>query len=118
MKNHGFLHKTKRQHKIKAKNVLSSRKNEVFVVLNNKEPEWMSTEDVDIPPLDSYEVIEKDQVLPVYVWWKLFNAMGIIFREFREKNKKNNEPEPWKSIKNREENKYFVYAKLAHEKQR
>ena len=37
MKNHGFLHKTKRQQKIKAKNVLSSRKNEVFVVLDVEE---------------------------------------------------------------------------------
>ena len=66
MKNHGILHKTKRQHKIKAKNVLSSRKNEVLVVLDVKKPEWMSTEDVDIPPLGSCEVIEEDQVLPVY----------------------------------------------------
>ena len=63
------------------------------------------------------QVIEEDQVLPVYGWWKLFNAMGIIFRELREKNKKNNEPEPWQSIKDREYNKYFVYAKLAHVKQ-
>ena len=66
IKNHCFLHKTKRQHKIKVKNVLSSRKNEVFVVLDVEEPEWMSTEDVDIPPPDSCEVIEEDKVLPVY----------------------------------------------------
>ena len=51
---------------IKSENVLSSRKNEVLVVLDVEEPEWMSTEDVDIPPLDSCEVIEEDQVLPVY----------------------------------------------------
>ena len=61
-----FYTKPKDRHKVKAKNMLSSRKNEVLVVLDVEEPEWMSTEDVDIPPLDSCEVIEKDQVLLVY----------------------------------------------------
>ena len=41
-------------------------KSEVLVVLDVEEPEWMSSEDVYIPPLDSCEVIEEDQVLPVY----------------------------------------------------
>ena len=49
--------KPKDRHKVKAKNMLSSKKNEVLVVLDVEEPEWMSTEDVDIPPLDSCEVI-------------------------------------------------------------
>ena len=61
-----FYTKPKDRHKVKAKNVLSSRTNEVLVVLDVEELEWMSTEDVDIPPLDSYEFIEEYQVLPVY----------------------------------------------------
>ena len=61
-----FYTKPKDRHKVKAKNMLSSRKNEVLLVLDVEKPEWMSTEDVDIPPLDSCEVIEGYQVLPVY----------------------------------------------------
>ena len=57
---------TQNQKTAQSKSVLSSRTNEVLVVLDVEEPECMSTEDVDIPPLDFYEVIEEYQVLPVY----------------------------------------------------
>ena len=43
-----FYTKPKDRHKVKAKNMLSSRKNEVLVVLDVEKPEWMSTEDVEI----------------------------------------------------------------------
>ena len=66
LKNHSSIHKTKKQHKIKAKKVLSSRKDEVLVIVNDEEPEWMSREDVDIQPPQSCELLEEDQVLPVF----------------------------------------------------
>ena len=45
--------------------MLSSTKDEILVVLIDEEPEWMSTEDVEIIP-ESCEVIEEDQILPVF----------------------------------------------------
>ena len=46
--------------------MLSSKKDEVLVVLDDEEPEWMSTEDVDITPPEFCEVIEEDQDLTVF----------------------------------------------------
>ena len=87
MKNHNFLNITKRQHKIKAKKVLSSRKDEVLVVLNGEDPEWMSTEDVEITPPEFCEVIGEDQILPVFTtdenfsmpWESLFRSSKTPF---------------------------------------
>ena len=81
MKNHGFLQKTRRKHKIKAKKILSSRKDEILVILDDEEPEWISTKDVETTPPESCEVIEEDQVLPVFTLDENFSMpLGIIFR--------------------------------------
>ena len=40
--------------------MLSSRKDEVLVVPEDEEPEWISTKDVEIIPPESCEVIEED----------------------------------------------------------
>ena len=36
------------------------------MVLDDEDPDWMSTEDVKITPPEFCEVIEKDQGLPVF----------------------------------------------------
>ena len=60
--------------------MLSSTKDEILVVLIDEEPEWMSTEDVEIIP-ESCEVIEEDQILPVFTLDENFlMPLGIIFR--------------------------------------
>ena len=78
MKNHGSLYKIKRKHKTKAKKVLSSRKDEVLVVLDVEESEWMSTEDLKITPPESCEVLEEDHAI-FYAWQIFLMPWGIIF---------------------------------------
>ena len=50
------------------------------IKVDDEEPEWMSTEDLEITPPGSCEVIEKDYVLLVFTLLRLSNAVGIIFK--------------------------------------
>ena len=73
---------------MKTKKVLYLRKDEVLVVLNHEEPEWMSTEDVEITPLEFCEVIEKNQVLPVVTLDENFSMPWEPFSDNLEKKEK------------------------------
>ena len=58
------------------------------MVLDVEEPEWMSTGDVDIPPLDSCEFIEEDRVLPVVTLDEIFSLPWDSFSDNLERKEK------------------------------
>ena len=54
------------------------KKRRSLVVLDDKEPEWTSTEDVKITSPESCEIIKGDQIMPVVTLDENFSK-GIIF---------------------------------------
>lgn len=113
LKNHSSIHKTKKQHRVKAKKSVVLPERRSF-----GDCEWRRAR-VDESRRCRHPTTRvlwacrsRSSSAGFHAWWKLFNAVGIIFRWLRKK-KKNNEPATWHNIKNRKYNKYFIYTELA-----